>query len=68
MGRRFLHLIKTLDGADCCIWQELQDDQVEFSMMRDDIHCLYWSLDEHFVPDHCLDADEVRFLEPASTK
>lgn len=58
--RRFLHLIKKADGSDTCIWQELQDSEVKFDIGRTDIHCIY--ADFVFAPDHCQDADEVRFL------
>lgn len=62
--RRFLHLIEKPDGSACCIWQELQGSEVEFSIMRTDIHCTYAIINGPFAPDHCLDADEVRLLVP----
>lgn len=63
--QRFLHLIKNPDGSDTCIWQELRDDEVQFDMTSPDIHCIWARLDATSEPDHCQDADEVRYLEVA---
>lgn len=60
MMRRFLHLIENPDGSECCVWQELKDSEVNFSLTRTDIHCLY--ADFAFAPDHCQDSNDVRFL------